>query len=105
MKNKPDEIERLAAALRQGWRAYLDDPRPANEVMGKLNTNMDADTFAKGALAQRGLIESPDTEKMGLGAMTVDRWRQLIDQLVELKVVEKDRAPIANKCFVGTQAK
>ena len=46
-----------------------------------------------------------DGRKSGLGEMTTARWKQLIDQLIELKVIEKDKAPIANKCFVGTNAK
>jgi hypothetical protein len=34
--------------------------------------------------------------------MTIARWRELIDQLVQLGIVEKEKAPIPNKCFVGT---
>ncbi len=95
----------MAAALRDGWRAYLDDSKPANEVMAKLNTAMDLETFEAAAVAQRDLVESPDTQRLGLGAMTVERWKELIDQLVELKIVEKDKAPIPNACFVGTTPK
>ena len=105
VKNHPDEIEKMAAALRDGWRAYLDDPKPTNDVMAKLNTAMDAETFEAGAIAQRDLIESSETQKNGLGSMNVDRWKELIDQLVQLKIVEKDKAPVPNKCFVGTTPK
>lgn len=105
VKNHPEEVEKMVAALRDGWRAYLDDPKPANEVMQKLNTAMNAETFEAASNAQRDLVESQDTEKFGLGAMTVERWKELIDQLVDLKIVEKDKAPIPNKCFVGTTSK
>ncbi|CAN5605250.1 ABC transporter substrate-binding protein [soil metagenome] len=105
VKEHPEEVEKMAAALREGWRAYLDDSKPANEVMAKLNTAMDPETFTSTADAQKELIESQETEKSGLGSMTVDRWKELIDQLVELKIVEQDKAPIPNRCFVGTQAK
>lgn len=105
VKNHPDEIEKMAAALRDGWRAYLDNPKPTNDVMGKLNTTMDAETFESAANAQRELIENSETQKSGLGSMTVDRWKELIDQLVELKIIDKDKAPVPNKCFVGTTPK
>ena len=52
----------MERALREGWRAYLDDPKPANEVMGKINKSMDAETFAAAAEAQKPLIESDETK-------------------------------------------
>jgi NitT/TauT family transport system substrate-binding protein len=87
----------MVAAVREGWRAYLDDPSSANATMEQLNPTMDADTFAKAAEAQKPLIEADETKKLGLGCMTEARWRMLADQLVDLKVI--DKAPPARECF------
>ncbi len=50
----------FVAALREGWRGYLDDPSPANALMGQLNKEMDAETFrlgaARAAAADRGRV-------------------------------------------------
>jgi NitT/TauT family transport system substrate-binding protein len=91
-------VHGMVEALREGWRAYLDDPKPANEFMGKLNPSMDAATFAAAAEAQKPLIETPQTKAAGLGTMTAQRWETLGKQLVDLKVIE--RAPAAAECFV-----
>ena len=87
----------VVAALRAGWRAYLDDPAPANAVMAKANTAMDLADFAEAAERQKDLLESPDTRLLGLGAMSEQRWDRLIEQLLELEVIS---VPMAGRdCF------
>src|SRR3954471_16022372 len=61
-RNSPDLAKRVALSLQDGWRGYLDDPKPANAVMGKLNRQMDAATFAAAAEAQKSLIETDETK-------------------------------------------
>jgi NitT/TauT family transport system substrate-binding protein len=60
-----------------------------NEYMRKLNPNMDAETFKESAAAQKGLIATEETKRLGLGAMTLERWRTLVSQLLDLKVIDK----------------
>jgi NitT/TauT family transport system substrate-binding protein len=98
LKEKMPLVRAFVAASADGWRAYLADPKPANVVMQKLNTAMDAETFAAAAEAQKPLIETAETAKRGLGVMTEPRWTTLATQLTELGVVPK--APPANECFV-----
>jgi NitT/TauT family transport system substrate-binding protein len=86
-KEKPDQVRAFARASREGWRAYLDDPAPANAVMARLNTAMDAETWAAAAIAQKPLIESEETRKGKLGVMTRARWETLGQQLVESGVI------------------
>jgi len=95
VRSQPDRVNAMFLALQEGWRAYLDDPRPANDAMGKLNKTMDAATFAAAAEAQKPLIQ-PD-EKMAIGSMTKQRWETLIRQLVDLKIVTEPLR--AQECF------
>lgn len=88
-KEQPERVRSFVAAVREGWRAYLDNPAPANAVMGKLNTTLDAETFAAAAQAQKPLIETEETRARGLGSMTRERWETLGRQLVELGLIEK----------------
>jgi len=92
--DNPAMVKQMILACREGWRAYLDDPKPANLVMGNLNSDMDATTFAAAAQAQKPLIETGQTP---LGSMTAQRWETLANQLVELKVI--DHAPPTADCF------
>ncbi|HEX8441608.1 ABC transporter substrate-binding protein [Archangium sp.] len=88
-KEQPERVKSFVAAVREGWRAYLADPAPANAVMAKLNTTMDAETFAAAAQAQKPLIETAETQTQGLGTMSRERWETLGRQLVELGIIEK----------------
>ncbi len=85
-------VEKMVDAVRQGWQVYLADPTKTNQYMGKLNPTMDAQTFAQSAEAQKRLIQIAGAD---IGAMTLERWQQLVRQLVELKVIEKPIGPRA----------
>lgn len=88
-QEKPDLARAFRRASQAGWRAYLDDPRPANAVMGKLNTSMSAETFAAAAEAQEPFIEPPLVKGQALGMLQRARWEALGKQLVEIGVLEK----------------
>jgi NitT/TauT family transport system substrate-binding protein len=90
-KNK-DICAALVKATAAGWRAYLDDPRPINEVMARLNAGMSAEAMHLGAERQRGLIETDETKRIGLGGMRREKWQMLIDQLAELGDLKPDAA-------------
>lgn len=97
-RKSPEVVASVVEALREGWRAYLDDPGPANAVMATLNSGMDAETFSAGAEAQKPLIETGETKRLGLGSMTLERWDTLVRQLAELGVVKE--APEPASCFL-----
>ena len=93
----PEVVDAVVGATAEGWRAYLDDPAAANAAMQAMNPAMDAETFDASAKAQKPLIETEETRRLGLGVMTLDRWQTLVSQLVETRQVES--APPARDCF------
>ena len=101
LREHPGRVKAMVRAVREGWRAYLDDPAPANEAMNVINPTMDLETFAQSAEAQVELIETEETKKLGLGAMTKKRWATLGQQLVEAGVINE--APPADECFVDVE--
>ena len=90
-------VAAFVAALRSGWRGYLDDPSAANAQMGSLNPEMDAETFRLGAEAQKALIEDAFAKQHGIGAMSLERWTTLATQLRELGLVDQEPKPA--ECF------
>ncbi|WNG17233.1 ABC transporter substrate-binding protein [Cystobacter fuscus] len=88
-KEQPARVKDFVEAVREGWRAYLDDPAATNAVMGKLNTSMDAETFAEASRAQKPLIENEQTRAKGLGTMSRERWDTLARQLVDLGLIDQ----------------
>lgn len=86
-ERSPAEVTSMVAAVRSGWNDYLRDPGVTNTAMLALNRAMSADTFKLSAKAQRNLIKTPTTVKVG--QMTQDRWQTLADQLLEINVVRR----------------
>lgn len=78
-------------AVEAGWKEYLKDPEPANEVMNRLNPSMDRQTLTKSAQVQVPLIQTAETHKNGLGTMTPARWKELASQLRDLGLVKKEK--------------
>lgn len=97
LRQHREVCRRLVVALREGWKRYLANPRPANEVMAKLNTSMDLETFQEAATAQRPLISTEETRARGLGTMSETRWATLAQQLLELGIIDEPVA--ASSCF------
>jgi NitT/TauT family transport system substrate-binding protein len=95
IRRNPALVKSMVTACREGWRAYRDNPAAANAVMGALNKDMDAATFAAAAAAQKRLIDTAT-----LGSMTLDRWESLSKQLHDLGVLKSTVA--AKDCFVDT---
>jgi len=98
LNEKPNLVLAMVKSLEAGWTQYLLDPRAANEVMQKLNPNMDPETFALGAAAQAPLIQTENGEKRAMGSMRRERWETLIQQLKSLDLI--DSPPTAEACYV-----
>ena len=98
---KPEDAQGIGAvfdaAVREGWRSYLDDPKAVNQQMNQLNPAMDLATFAEVADVQKPLIETDAAKRNGLGTMTKERWETLIGQFKELGDISKTIP--AEECF------
>jgi NitT/TauT family transport system substrate-binding protein len=92
LRKNPARATAMVAAVREGWRMYLDNPQPTNQKMNQLNPSMDLSVFAEVTEAQKPLIEAPV-----LGSMTKERWETLIMQLKDLGDIKN--APAAEDCF------
>jgi NitT/TauT family transport system substrate-binding protein len=100
VKKNQKTIKDFVEATRAGWQSYLTNPRPANEAMAKLNKEMSPETFAAAAETQKELI-APKGFKDPLGTMDQGRWQTLIQQLADLKVIEKSPPPpLPEECYI-----
>lgn len=94
LRDKPDEVKAVVAAVRAGWTDYVKDAAATNARLVKLNPAMDLATMNASAAAQLPLIETDETKAHGLGVMTEKRWQTLAAQLFELKLI-KTKVPAA----------
>ena len=93
----PKQIRDLIEAIRDGWGDYLRAPESANALMVKLNPAMDAATMKEAADVQKPYILAAKAANSELGKMTSERWKTLVDQLFELKLIKTK--PAADKLF------
>lgn len=93
----PDLVVRMVRAVSKGWEGYMKNPLPVNDVMAKLNTTMDAETFAAVTTAQIPHVVSEDTSTRGPGTMSLVRWQKLSSQMAEAGVVRSVVDPAS--CF------
>jgi len=87
----------LIDAVREGWIEYLRAPDEANNAMVKLNPAMDAVSMKEAAEVQKPFILDTGTMAQELGKMTMERWRTLVNQLYDLKLIKTK--PAAEKLF------
>lgn len=83
-KDQPETVKALHKAVVEGWQLYLKNPQSTNVHMSRLNKSLDLATFEKASQIQKPLIE-----KDSLGQMTEERWTTLIEQMRDLKLIQK----------------
>ncbi len=91
VEKKPDLVQRFVDASAIGWYHYIyGDSRPGNALIKKQNPEMTdallAYSIAK--MKQYGIVDSGDTIKLGIGAMTDARMKSFFDKMVRAGVVK-----------------
>ena len=88
---KPDLVQRFVDASAIGWYNYLNgDNKPANTLIKKHNPEM-TDALIDYSIVKMkefGIVDSGDTTKLGIGAMTDARMKDFFDKMVRAGVVK-----------------
>ena len=91
MEKHPDIVQRFVDASTIGWYHYLyGDNAKANEAIKRENPEMTDDqiAFSIAKMKEYGIVDSGDTLKLGIGAMTDDRWSDFYNTMVKAGVVK-----------------
>lgn len=89
----PDVVQKFVDATARGWIDYLyGDPSPANALIKKDNPEMTDDLIAHAiaTMKEHGIVDSGDTLKLGIGAMTDARWQDFYGTMAQAGVFPKD---------------
>jgi NitT/TauT family transport system substrate-binding protein len=86
VKEHPDLVRKVVAAVQEGWTQFLTDPAKAKTLVEKINKDTDpvAFDYAAKELKNGGYLGNP------VGGMTAERWNTLHQQLKESGVLTKD---------------
>jgi len=82
VEEKPDLVQRFVNASIEGWYSYLyGDPAPANALIKKDNPEQTDELldYAIKKIKEYGIVDSGDSLKLGIGAMTDERWKDFFE--------------------------
>ena len=91
VEKSPDLVKRFIEASIIGWYNYMyGDNTKANAVIKKENPDMNDEqiAFSIAKMKEFGIVDSGDTLKLGIGAMTDARMKDFFDKMVKAKVVD-----------------
>jgi NitT/TauT family transport system substrate-binding protein len=91
VEKKPDLVQRFVNASIIGWYHYIyGDSRPGNDLIKKQNPEMTdallAYSIAK--MKEYGIVDSGDSLKLGIGAMTDARMKNFFEKMVRAGVAK-----------------
>jgi NitT/TauT family transport system substrate-binding protein len=85
IRNQPAQVQTMVDATLAGWRSYMIDPKPANELILKANKHgLTSETLQYGVTKLRELALPNEMSIDQVGRMADDRWATLIQQMDDL---------------------
>jgi NitT/TauT family transport system substrate-binding protein len=88
----PQAVQCLVDGSRAGWLDYFKDPTLAFTEIKKIapENSQELLEFAFDAMKKNHVVETDETARLGIGAMTDERWKQHFDLLVANKLFPAD---------------
>lgn len=93
VEKKPDLVQRFVDASMVGWYNYIyRDNSAGNALIKKLNPEMTDDLLAYSVakMKEHGIVDSGDSLKNGIGAMSDERCASFFNKMVKAGVVKAD---------------
>jgi NitT/TauT family transport system substrate-binding protein len=91
---KRDVVQRFVTASLEGWAEYMKGGpaiEAANAAIKKDNPDMTDDkmAYALKVMNEKGIVRSGDALKLGIGAMTKERWKSFYETMTDAGVFPK----------------
>lgn len=86
-QSDPELAAAMTRACLKGWKTYLADPLETNKHLQSLNPELSPGVLSFGVQAIKPLT---NVDQPSYGQMTLERWKTLTDQLVEIGMLKKD---------------
>jgi NitT/TauT family transport system substrate-binding protein len=93
VEKNPDLVQRFVDASTIGWYRYLyGDNSKANAAIKKDNPELTDEqiAFSVAKMKEYGIVDSGDSLKLGIGAMTDERVKDFFDKMVKVGIVKAD---------------
>ncbi len=90
LASNPEAVKAFVEGSQEGYKAFFADPAKYAPALEAANSENTEDVVLWGAEAIKALIDTGDATTLGIGAMTLERWQTVYDQLKELEVLKAD---------------
>lgn len=99
IRKNPELVAEFVKATQKGWQNYISDPVEGNKAILAANQHgMTAGALEYGSKALVELARPNDMPLGEVGKMSADRWKSLVDQMQEMKLIEPGTVK-AEECF------
>ncbi len=88
--SRPEVVAKFVTASLKGWQTYLDRPEETNRYLQKVNPKMTPGILEYGFKSLHPLCLDSLPGPSAIGCMTLERWRTLAGQLVDVGALKPD---------------
>ena len=94
IEEHPEVVQKMVEATAKGWKAYFENPAPANALIKEDNPEMKDEllAYSHAKMQEEGILLSDAAEGGRFGMMTRERWKAFYDDMVEAGTLPKDLA-------------
>ena len=98
VKERRRAVSAFVQATMEGWKSYLQNPAPGNELIRKENPNMTQEQldYSVGKLRELGMVTSGDAASKGIGTMSEARLRASYELMVGANVIDPAKVNFAS---------
>ena len=89
LEENPDIVQAYVDATIKGWEVFRENPDNAYDYIMELDNTKTVEQMSYAKEIMEDLVFGGDAAEHGVGYMSEKRWQQLIDQVYELKLIDK----------------
>ncbi|MDO6822670.1 ABC transporter substrate-binding protein [Marinobacter sp. 1_MG-2023] len=92
VEENPEVVQKMVTATAQGWKAYFENPEPANALIKADNPEMQDELLAytHAKMQEENMLLSDAAEGGRYGMMTAERWETFFDDMVAAGTLPED---------------
>ena len=92
IEENPEVVQKMVAATAEGWKAYFENPAPANALIKEDNPEMQDAllAYSHAKMQEEGILLSGAAEDGRYGMMTLERWQAFFEDMVEAGTLPED---------------
>jgi NitT/TauT family transport system substrate-binding protein len=103
VRDRKTAVENFVKATMEGWKSYLENPAPGNELIKRDNANMSDEQLAYSVakIKENGLVTGGNAQKLGIGNISPQRAKASYDFLIQSKLIDPSKVSLDEAYSIG----